>query len=149
MCDQSSRQNPHAQLGLDGVKRFFVARKLIALEQAAFLAGRTGAHVRLRERLVICAAPGWVCPARRCWDWSSAWTGICPGCREKPTWSHRIPWNEHGPLTQNLWQFHGIAEKFRDVPTEVIPMSMSMTAASVIHTRAVTTPALPPIDVVL
>ena len=26
------------------------------------------------------------------------------------TLSHRIPWNEHGPLTQNLWQFHGIAE---------------------------------------
>lgn len=41
----------HTVLGLDGVKRFFVARKLIALEQAAFLAGRTGAHVRLRERL--------------------------------------------------------------------------------------------------
>lgn len=50
---QSSRQNPHATggLGLDGVKRLLVACELIALEQAALLAGRTGAHVRLREGL--------------------------------------------------------------------------------------------------
>lgn len=50
---QSSRQNPHATggLGLDGVKRLLVARELIALEQAALLAGRTGAHVCLREGL--------------------------------------------------------------------------------------------------
>ncbi len=26
------------------------------------------------------------------------------------TWSHRIPCNDHGPLTPNLWWHHGIAE---------------------------------------
>lgn len=36
---------------LDAVKRFFIAGKGIALQQAAFLAGRTGSHVRLREGL--------------------------------------------------------------------------------------------------
>lgn len=27
-----------------------------------------------------CAAPGTVCPARRCSGWSSAWLGACPCC---------------------------------------------------------------------
>lgn len=27
-----------------------------------------------------CAAPETVCPARRCWGWSSAWLGACPCC---------------------------------------------------------------------
>lgn len=27
-----------------------------------------------------CAAPETVCPAHRCWGWSSAWLGACPCC---------------------------------------------------------------------
>ncbi len=51
--------------------------------------------------------------------------------RAAPTWSHRIPCNDHGPLTPNLWWHHGIAKnspnrrKFRDGLTEVIPMQVS------------------------
>lgn len=40
-------------VGLDGVKGFLVAGERVALEQAALLAGRPGAHVRLRERLQL------------------------------------------------------------------------------------------------
>ncbi len=30
----------------------------------------------------VCAAPGIVSPARKCWGWSSAWTRLYPSCEE-------------------------------------------------------------------
>ncbi len=50
-----------------------------------------------------------------CLGWLLCWKTVSEGrasssASECPTWSHRIPCNDHGPLTLNLWWHHRIAE---------------------------------------
>ncbi len=51
----------------------------------------------------ICAAPETVCPARRCWGWSSAWLGVCPCCQRGETHkthaeNRLIVWEKHAGI---------------------------------------------------